>query len=154
VKAVVPALSWFSRSECDDFNRVVTRGWETRMEAFSFALAVVITTAVIDREFLRIIQAHPEVSKADHGYRWLTRGVLEWWRVLSPDYWRCGPIAVARDRTMEVVRRLVYVLRSWFLRWTDISFRTLRVSVRLRAYGGTFERSRTKAGKCAKRVPS
>lgn len=37
-----------------------------RMEEFSFALAVVITPPVIAREFLRLIKAHPEVSKADH----------------------------------------------------------------------------------------
>jgi undecaprenyl-diphosphatase len=35
-----------------------------RMEEFSFALAVVITPPVIAREFLRLIKAHPDVTKA------------------------------------------------------------------------------------------
>jgi undecaprenyl-diphosphatase len=56
----------FSRSGATISTGLLLGVGKRRMEEFSFALAVVITPPVIAREFLRLIKAHPEVSKADH----------------------------------------------------------------------------------------
>jgi undecaprenyl-diphosphatase len=56
----------FSRSGATISTGLLLGVGKRRMEAFSFALAVVITPPVIAREFWRLIKAHPEVSKADH----------------------------------------------------------------------------------------
>src|SRR6266436_5274378 len=50
----------FSRSGATISTGLLLGIGKRRMEAFSFALAVVITPPVIAREFLRLIKAHPE----------------------------------------------------------------------------------------------
>jgi undecaprenyl-diphosphatase len=56
----------FSRSGATISTGLLLGVGKRRMEAFSFALAVVITPPVIIRESWRLIKAHPEVTKADH----------------------------------------------------------------------------------------
>src|SRR5258708_27579058 len=56
---------------------------------------------------------------------WRCAGLLEWWRVLWEDYWRCGSYrSGSRPDDGSGSASIVSCLRSLFLRWLHFIFRT------------------------------
>jgi undecaprenyl-diphosphatase len=56
----------FSRSGATISTGLLLGIGKVQVEAFSFALAVVLTPVVIAKELLRLLKAHPEVTQASH----------------------------------------------------------------------------------------
>jgi len=66
----------FSRSGCTISSGLLL-GIERRcIEEFSFALAVILTPPIIVKELLRLLKAHPEISKASESVKMLGPGLL------------------------------------------------------------------------------
>jgi len=106
----------FRGRRCDDFDVCLLGVGNDHGRPFSLALAVVITRPVSLESSLRLIKAHsppPPPSGSKQGGSLLPLaylGLLEWWRSLSPDYWRFGgSYRLSGRRAMEVVTASLYL---------------------------------------------